>query len=473
MPSRYSLFTCVSDQRKVSAVSFMDNEDHPGIPGPSVRSLAMSILSTKPESKRLRNALATYTVGSVAVDLARSTYRKYRDKSLYTVAVKSDDDIYPLLHRWLIDQAEMEDHKGLLVQTERVLPNNVERTLDRAMRRRPRKRREAKLNLFLDGAFGKKISVNGHEVDVRISHDDDNRGGTTRTSPYGESMLMKPLVDRIVFSTHGAEGRDAVLALLDELAQKHNGSDRQPQFCMMERWGDWTSRSDLPQRTLETVILRRGQKERLVADLERFLDHEQEYARLGIPYHRGYLFHGPPGTGKTSIAKALANYFGLDVYFAPLADLEKDASLLRLVAGIRPGSMLLLEDIDVVHAATSREETPSTVSLSGLLNALDGVTTPHGLITVMTTNNRDALDEALLRPGRVDRQEEIGYLDDDQLTDLMQTFCPVEAKLPSLKDRLLAPGDVIEVLKRNLDDPNVAVSEIEALIATGKLQVAA
>jgi len=69
----------------------------------------------------------------------------------------------------------------------------------------------------------------------------------------------------------------------------------------------------------------------------------------------------------------------------------------------------LLEDVDVFHSATERDDEGSGVTLSGLLNALDGIATPRGLLTVTTTNDPSALDVAVIRPGRVDLSEQFGY----------------------------------------------------------------
>jgi chaperone BCS1 len=66
-------------------------------------------------------------------------------------------------------------------------------------------------------------------------------------------------------------------------------------------------------RLLESVVLEPGEKEHLMEDIEQFRKSKHRYQRVGIPYHRGYLFYGPPGTGKTSLVSALAAHFGLSI----------------------------------------------------------------------------------------------------------------------------------------------------------------
>src|SRR5207244_3774562 len=80
-------------------------------------------------------------------------------------------------------------------------------------------------------------------------------------------------------------------------------------------------------------------------DIANFRKSKRRYARLGVPYHRGYLFYGPPGTGKTSLVSALAASFGLSIYAINLAVLN-DRSLMNAVNQVSPNSVLLFEDID-------------------------------------------------------------------------------------------------------------------------------
>lgn len=95
---------------------------------------------------------------------------------------------------------------------------------------------------------------------------------------------------------------------------------------------------------------------------------------------------------------------------------------MQLVAAIPPRSVLLLEDVDAYHATTSREQATEAPSIAGMLNALDGIWTPHGLVTILTTNHRESLDDALVRAGRVDVDEEFTALDLDQAGRMLDYF---------------------------------------------------
>jgi chaperone BCS1 len=195
-------------------------------------------------------------------------------------------------------------------------------------------------------------------------------------------------------------------------------------------------------RLLDSVVLQPGEKEHLVQDIANFRTSKQRYERLGVPYHRGFLLYGPPGTGKTSLVSAVAAHFGLSIYCLNLADLT-DRSLTVAVNDVPANSVLLFEDIDCMRSGKTREPMPTNgdstpedkkgkesaaertgVTLSGLLNVLDGFYAPTGMLFVMTTNRIEALDSALLRPGRIDYKLFLGAASDRQKIELYRRFFP-------------------------------------------------
>jgi chaperone BCS1 len=197
---------------------------------------------------------------------------------------------------------------------------------------------------------------------------------------------------------------------------------------------------------LDSVVLQPGEKEHLIEDVKSFRASKQRYARLGIPYHRGYLLYGPPGTGKTSLVSALAAHFGLSIYVVNLTDFT-DRSLMNAVNLVPANSVLLFEDIDCAKGGKARENASSAVisstqgqtekanvvtngvTLSGLLNVLDGFYAPANVLFVMTTNHIEVLDQALLRPGRIDYKLFLGAASASQKTELYRRFFPQAAEL--------------------------------------------
>ncbi|EDN04866.1 predicted protein [Histoplasma mississippiense (nom. inval.)] len=187
--------------------------------------------------------------------------------------------------------------------------------------------------------------------------------------------------------------------------------------------GEWRKAKARDIRPISTVIMDEDEKIALLKDIEGFLDERARgwYARRGIPYRTGFLLYGPPGTGKSSFSLSVAGRFELDIYVLNLSSID-DSRLSSLFAQLPPHCVILLEDIDA--ASTARTEGSETmknsgqaavgpsqtsrsqgnVSLSALLNALDGVSSQEGRLLIMTTNHIERLDNALIRPGRVDRK---------------------------------------------------------------------
>lgn len=203
----------------------------------------------------------------------------------------------------------------------------------------------------------------------------------------------------------------------------------------------WRYVSAYTPRVLDSVILKPGEKERLIGDIRAFRASRDRYRRLGVPYHRGYLFYGPPGTGKTSLVSALAEKFGMSIYALNLTELN-DRTLKVAIGSVPAGSVVLFEDIDCMRAGNRRSEesdwddTLTTapvsekndpadrfgVTLSGLLNVLDGFHAPENVLYAMTTNRIDALEPALLRPGRIDYKLYLGAASAEQKAELYRRF---------------------------------------------------
>ncbi|KAL7421456.1 Complex III assembly protein translocase and chaperone [Cryptotrichosporon argae] len=162
-------------------------------------------------------------------------------------------------------------------------------------------------------------------------------------------------------------------------------------------------------RQMGSVVLANGVAERIESDLREFMGRGKWYAERGIPYRRGYLLHGPPGSGKTSFIQALAGALHYNICLLNLAERGLTDDKLNHLLGLVPErSIVLLEDVDSAftrRVQTTEDGYKSSVTFSGLLNALDGVASSEERIIFMTTNHAGRLDPALIRPGRVDMQE--------------------------------------------------------------------
>ncbi|KAF2133185.1 26S protease regulatory subunit 8 [Dothidotthia symphoricarpi CBS 119687] len=238
-------------------------------------------------------------------------------------------------------------------------------------------------------------------------------------------------------------------------------------------------------RPLDSVALERGVKERIVEDMEAFISSRTWYLDRGIPYRRGYLLYGPPGTGKSSFIQALAGH--LDFNIAILNVSERgltDDRLNHLLTKVPRRTLVLLEDVDV---AFMNRKTPgpdgfasASVTFSGLLNALDGVASAEERIIFLTTNHVERLDEALIRPGRVDMTVRLGEATQYQIEQLWDRFYAEFDAGGHAKQRFLAKVKELGLIDSvstaalqglflyNKDDVEGAISMVEGLTAGHK-----
>jgi chaperone BCS1 len=230
----------------------------------------------------------------------------------------------------------------------------------------------------------------------------------------------------IVIRTIGSSSK-LFFDLLDQVAKKHAAGTGDSVEVYLFRGGAWTRVSRKAKRALSSVVMPTEQRTRVVRDIETFRQSKQWYADRGIPYRRGMLFCGPPGTGKTSFVMALAGELGMRVYALNLGSITSDIALIDAITSVPENALLLIEDIDVAQRdrkepTGSKKENGEKLTMSGLLNAIDGVFSRDGRVLIMTTNYPDKLDAALMRPGRADRIEHIGDLEQPEVNEMCRQF---------------------------------------------------
>jgi chaperone BCS1 len=324
-----------------------------------------------------------------------------------TITVKDDDDAFLWVKEWFLEQKFLQCVRRVDLDT----------TLRGA-------------ELALIPAPGRHWFVRARRPFwVWFYRSDDTKGRAMRR------------VESLTFRTIGRD-QSFLKQFVDEVVACHHRKRRMTSYLYLYDDG-WDYVEAYSPRLLESVLLKPGEKEHLIQDLERFRASRPRYRRLGVPYHRGYLLYGPPGTGKTSLVSALAAKFSMSIYVVNLTELN-DRTLKKAMNAVPENSVILFEDIDCMKAGNRRSESDAWkkelvpakdgsqnagsdrggVTLSGLLNVLDGFHAPENVIFVMTTNDMEALDPALLRPGRIDYRLFMGEAAESQKAELYCRFFP-------------------------------------------------
>ncbi|CAM0905598.1 unnamed protein product [Alopecurus aequalis] len=227
--------------------------------------------------------------------------------------------------------------------------------------------------------------------------------------------------------------------------------------------------------TFDTLAMDPAQKQNIMDDLEDFRNNKDYYRRIGRAWKRGYLLFGPPGTGKSTMIAAMANYLNYDVYDIELTTLHTNYDLRKLFIETKSKSIIVIEDIDcsldlsgnrattlpttqdddVDDVTSDRKRRKGTMlTLSGLLNFIDGLWSAHSgeRIIVFTTNHLDKLDPALIRRGRMDKHIEMSYCRFEAFRTLAKNYLGA-AEHPlfdTIKELLqmvdMTPADVAECM---------------------------
>ncbi|ORY96676.1 P-loop containing nucleoside triphosphate hydrolase protein [Syncephalastrum racemosum] len=228
----------------------------------------------------------------------------------------------------------------------------------------------------------------------------------------------------------------------------------------------WKRIANKEMRSFDSVVLAKGMKEEILKDVRKFLNSREQYGMRGIPYRHAVVLHGPPGTGKTSFIKGIADKLRMNIAYISLTISMDDDGFLAMLARTPPDSIIVIEDFDRSHiarpsqlkklkkkkdqegedstevdAAENKEkqepngtddtddnisskasESVARITEAGLLNALDGINTPEGSLVFLTCNDITKIGNALKRPGRIDQTYYIGYADTYQVEELFWRF---------------------------------------------------
>ena len=185
----------------------------------------------------------------------------------------------------------------------------------------------------------------------------------------------------------------------------------------------------VPRVTYEDIGGLKNEVQKVREMIELPLRHPEIFERIGIEAPKGVLLYGPPGTGKTLLAKAVANETNANFYSIGGPEImskfygESEERLRETFKQAQENapSIIFIDEIDSI--APKREEVSGDVEkrvVSQLLTLMDGIGSRGKLVVIGATNRPDAIDPALRRPGRFDREIEIGIPDEDGRFDILQ-----------------------------------------------------
>ncbi|MBD5657048.1 MAG: AAA family ATPase [Candidatus Eremiobacteraeota bacterium] len=306
---------------------------------------------------------------------------------------------------------------------------------------------------LLTPAFGEHLFRHrGHLVWLERARDGASGEGRGRREPR----------ERLTFRMFRGD-RPALEALIDDMIAAHVARRRARMPVYVNLAYGWHTIGARAARSLDSLVLTEGVLETIVADIESFRASRDWYRSMGIPFRRGFLLHGPPGTGKSSLVGALAGRFEAPLYALSLTGNDfTDADLIELLHDVAPDAFVLLEDLDV--AFNGREPGSKGVTMSGLLNAIDGAASKDGSVLFVSTNHVERLDPALRRPGRLDVQLELGYADFSQRRRLFERFFPRSTRGDTFAGRSsevpLTIAELQEYLLEHRHDESLALGDV-------------
>jgi hypothetical protein len=256
-------------------------------------------------------------------------------------------------------------------------------------------------------------------------------------------------------------------------------------------------------RTFDNVFFE--QRLNVKKHVDFFLNRKDWYEKKGIPYTLGFLFHGSPGTGKTSSVKAIANTARRHIINVQLSEIKTKTQLRHLFFNdeihVYNGTtterytipvherLYVIEDIDAMGDAVLRrewkkpessvaekpkktgdawlddrdEDIKEPIDLSFLLNLLDGTLESSGRIIAVSSNFPERIDRALIRPGRIDMIVQFKKCNSEILNEMVSSFYDKEISGLQCEDYKWSPAEVNQILFRNFDTPENAVRELNEL----------
>ena len=207
---------------------------------------------------------------------------------------------------------------------------------------------------------------------------------------------------------------------LTEFIETSKNSKRS-QFLNIYEWSNYKNKYIIQRYQKKSIEnYHSSHIENIFQQIINFFSLKEKYLNNGIPFTRGILLHGPPGTGKTTTIVLSANKFNCPLFKIRIGDENLNGqSLTDALSGIIPPCIVVMEDLDLI----------SENNVGILVDLLDSSVSNNGIIYFFTTNFYDKLiaeiNPALLRPGRIDVEIYMGFLTLEQIIAYLKKFYQV------------------------------------------------
>ena len=359
-------------------------------------------------------SLASEALKKIAIEVFREI--KHSVSSSYIATRKMTPELYKELYKW----ADTAGLFGLSSKRHKVLSSsyNYETEDYETNVEVP----QGSYRMLLDGCF---VTCETGEVKEK--------------SPYGGEVSDKCIIIRVFGPA--ANKVDPVLSKIVSRALKTG------QLRVYDIDNPWRAHSR-ELRGFDSIVLSPDIREKIVHHLDWWKSSRDMHSQYGLAYKTVMLWHGPPGTGKTTLAQGVAKYLGFDLAIVKI-DPNKMVELKDKITGCRKNTVMLIEDVDRAVALPKPKQEPAVAAdkpaetaseatklvelpkqetdrpvpgIEHLMNALDGVMSPEGVVIIMTTNHRDRLDPALIRPGRVNLEILLDLFDWPRAVEMGKLF---------------------------------------------------